>query len=130
MHLAVLYLAFDGSLAKRRRASMAGRGWGVYHLHPTGAALTALREFPPDVFVVEAASREGEVRPTLDTLASERHRRGGVFPLVVVGGEAPDAASWPSAPEGWRRFLAPDATDLEVEEACIAAAGLRREAMA
>lgn len=109
---------------------MSGRGWGVYHLHPTGAALTALREFPPDVLVVEAASREDEVRPILEALASERHRRGGVFPLVVVGGEVLDATSWPLAPEGWRRFLAPDATDLEVEEACLAAAGLRREAMA
>lgn len=109
---------------------MSGRGWGVYHLHPTGAALTALREFPPDVLVVEADSREDEVRPILGALAAERHRRGGLFPIVVVGGEALDAASWPSAPVGWRRFLAPGATDVEVEEACLAAAGLRREAMA
>ena len=130
MHLAVLHLAFDGALAKRRRASMSARGWGVYHLHPTGAALTALREFPPDVLAVEAESRQDEVLPILASLAAERHRRGGHFPVVVVGAGPDIECGWPETPPGWRCFLPAGASDAEVEAACLAVAGLRREALA
>ncbi|MEB3298669.1 MAG: hypothetical protein VKO21_04215 [Candidatus Sericytochromatia bacterium] len=129
MFLAVLHLAFDGALAKRRRDAMFLRGWGVQHLHPTGAALSSLREFPPDVAVIEAEARPDEVHPVLEVLAQEPHRRGGHFPLVIVGSVSPRFAGCRDPRTGPWEVLPPGASDDEVQAACLRVVTLRREAL-
>lgn len=82
--LAILYLAFDRPVTRVRKAYLEAQGHGIYHLHPTRAAESAIREFTPDVVIVELGPRYSEALTAIRAVQSVPRRRGDPWPLVAL----------------------------------------------
>lgn len=122
MYLAILHLSPDSPASEARQAYLQATGHGIFHTHLNKAAGGTLKEFPPDVAIVELGDRAPEALAAITALLAVPRRRGDALPLVLAEVRPDDrAGALEVAPHAL--VLAPGASPQEVEQACERAYG-------
>ncbi|MBU6429947.1 MAG: hypothetical protein KGR26_13115 [Cyanobacteria bacterium REEB65] len=117
MILAILHLSVDTPASQARQEYLSGKDHGVYHTHLNKAAAGVLREFPPDVAIVELGDRAVDALAAVQALLEVPRRRGDALPMVLAEVRPEDvAAARAIAPHAI--LLQPGASPQDAEAAC------------
>jgi stage II sporulation protein D len=117
--LAILHCAFDTPAALTRRANWEERGHSLFAITPQQAPMSSVREFPPDVVLIEVGDRADVAFPAARQILGVPRRRGDRWPMVLAEVRPEDrAVAAKIAPTA--TLLAPGASPEEVLDACVA----------
>lgn len=116
--LAILHCTFDTPCGLARKVEWERQGHSLFHITPQQAPRSSVREFPPDVVVIEVGDRADVAFPAVRQILGVPRRRGDRWPLVLAEVKDEDRATAAKvAPIA--TLLAPGATPGAVLAACF-----------